>query len=107
MSQNRAAVHPLPRTAYLIMPTSQVPSLGRDRAVEIDVFADELRRDRGPRADQRPAGPDAVHAAEARFIGKHDAQSPSAPSGGPPRLAHSIRKAPFLKAFCAAMSRLG
>ena len=43
--------------------------LGRDRAVEIDVFADELRGDRGPRADRCPAGPDAVHTAEARFIG--------------------------------------
>jgi hypothetical protein len=42
----------------------------------MDVLADELRGDCGPRADRRPAGPDAVHAAEARFIGEHDAQPP-------------------------------
>ena len=77
----------------------------RNRAVEIDVLADELRGDCGPRAERRPAGPDAVHAAEACFIGKHDA--PPTPSGGPPRLPYSIRKAGFLKAFCAARSRLG
>jgi hypothetical protein len=44
-----------------------------NRAVKIDVFTDELRGDRGPRAHRRPAGPDAVHAAETRFICKHDA----------------------------------
>jgi len=62
--------------------------------------------DRGSRADRRPAGLDAVHAAEARFIGKHDAQPPATPSGGPSRLAYGISKAAFLKPFCAARSRL-
>src|SRR5256885_7628304 len=46
--------------------------LGGDRAVEIDIFADELRGDRGPRADWCPARADAVHAAEARLISEHD-----------------------------------
>ena len=32
-------------------------------------------------------------AAEARFIGEHDPQASSAPSGGPPSFSHSIRKA--------------
>ena len=45
-----------------------------DRAVEIDIFADELRRDRGPPADWCPARADAVHAAETRLISEHDAQ---------------------------------
>ena len=81
--------------------------LGRNRAVEIDVLADELRGDCGPRAERRPAGPDAVHAAEACFIGKHDAQPPPTPSGGPSCLPYSIRKAAFLKAICATRSRLG
>src|SRR4249919_4149132 len=81
--------------------------LGGDRAVEIDIFADELRGDRGPRADWCPARADAVHAAEARLISEHDAQAWTAPGSGPPGFSHSIRKAVFLKAFCAAKSRLG
>jgi hypothetical protein len=81
--------------------------LGRDRAVQIDVFADELGGHFGPRAGRRPARPRPIHAAEARFINEHDAQAPPAPGGGPPSLPHSIRKAVFLKAFCAARSRLG
>jgi hypothetical protein len=81
--------------------------LGGDRAVQIDVFADELGGHFGPRTHRCPAGPYPIHAAEARFIGKHDAQASSAPSGSPPGFPHSVRKAVFLKAFCAARSRLG
>ena len=81
--------------------------LWRDRTVQIDVFADELGGHFGPRADRRPARPQPVHAAKARFIGEHDAQVPSAPGGSPAGFLHSIRKAVFLNAFCAARSRLG
>jgi hypothetical protein len=70
-------------------------------------FADELGSDLGPRADRRPAPANAVHAPEARFIREHDAQASPAPGGSPPRFPHRIRKAVFLKAFCAAKSRLG
>src|SRR3984893_8919735 len=69
-----------------------------DRAVEIDIFADELRGDRGPRADWCPARADAAHAAETRLISEHDAQASTAPGSGPPGFSHSIRKAVFLKA---------
>ena len=55
--------------------------LWRDRTVQIDVFADELGGHFGPRADRRPARPQPVHAAKARFIGEHDAQVSSAPGG--------------------------
>src|SRR6478736_4280450 len=84
---------------------SAVP--GRDRAVQIDVFADELRGDLGSCADRRPAGPYPIHPAEARFVSEHDAQPPPAPGGSPPRCPHGIGKVAFLKAFCAARSRLG
>src|SRR5215831_20099048 len=72
--------------------------LGRDRSVQIDVFADELGSHSGPCADRRPARANAVHAAEARLIYEHDAQTPPASAGVPPGLPHSIRKAVFLKA---------
>src|SRR5262249_22274857 len=80
---------------------------GRDRAVQIDVFANELGGDTGPCADRRPARANAIHAPEARFISEHDAQPPPAPGRSPPSFLHSIRKAVFLKVFCAARSRLG
>jgi hypothetical protein len=63
-----------------------------------------LGGDLGPSANPCPAGSYPVHAPEARFIGEHDAQPPPTPGGGPPRFPHSIRKAVFLKAFCAAMN---
>ena len=81
--------------------------LGRDRAVQIDVLAYELGGHLGPRSDRRPARPWPVHAAEARFIGEYDAQTTSASPGRLPGFPHSIRKAVFLKASCAARSRLG
>src|SRR5208282_3007382 len=80
---------------------------GRDCAVQIDVFANELGCDLGPRSDRRPARPWPIDAAEARFISEHDAQIATAPGRGPPGFPYSIRKAVFLKAFCAARSRLG
>src|SRR6516225_8057113 len=80
---------------------------GRDRSVQIDVFTDELGSHFGPCADRRPARTNAVHATEARLIYEHDAQTPPASGGVPPGLPHSIRKAVFLKAFCAVRSRLG
>ena len=81
--------------------------LWNDRAVQIDVFADELGSDRRPRSDRRPARPRPVDPAEAGFIGEHDAQATTAPGGRPLGFPHSIWKAAFLKAFWAAMSRLG
>jgi hypothetical protein len=81
--------------------------LGRDRTVQIDVFADELGGDTRSCANRRPARPHSVHSAETRLISEHDAQSPPAPRSNSPSSPHSIRKAVFLKAFCAAKSRLG
>jgi hypothetical protein len=66
-----------------------------------------LGGDTGPCADRRPARANAIHAPEARFISEHDTQPPPAPGRSPPSFPHSIRKAVFLKAFCAARSRLG
>ena len=83
------------------------PVLWRDRAVQIDVFANELGGDLGPDADRRPAWPWPVDPPEPRFIGEHDSQLTAALSGSPPGFPHSIAKAVFLKAYCAAMSRLG
>jgi hypothetical protein len=57
-----------------------------------------------PRSDRRPTRPWPIDAAEARFIGEHDAQTATTPGGGPPGFPHSIRKVGFLKAFCAGMS---
>jgi small GTP-binding protein len=42
-----------------------------------------------------------------RELAARVAPLPVAPGGGPAGLPHSIRKAVFLKAFCAARSRLG
>ena len=81
--------------------------LGRDRTVQIDVFADELGGDTRSCANRRPAWPQSIHSAETRLISEHDAQPPPAPRSNPPGSPHSIRKAVFLKAFCAARSRLG
>src|SRR5262249_23063031 len=67
--------------------------LGRDGAVQIDVFANEWGGDTGPCADRRPARANAIHAPEARFISEHDAQPPPAPGRSPPSFLHSIRKA--------------
>jgi hypothetical protein len=41
------------------------------------------------------------------LIGKHDAQATTALGGSSPGLPHSIWKAVFLNAFCAAMLRWG
>src|SRR6516165_1259016 len=75
--------------------------------VQINVFADQLGSYSGPHANGRPAWPYPVHATEPRFVSKHDAQPPAAPCRGSPRFPYSIRKAVFLKASCAARSRLG
>src|SRR5580704_15475313 len=50
------------------------PVLRRDRAVQIDVFANELGGDLGPGANRGPARPWPVDPAETRFIGEHDPQ---------------------------------
>src|SRR3974390_21939 len=81
--------------------------LERDRTVQIDVFANDVGGDTGPYANRRPARPQSIHSAETRLISEHDAQPPPAPRSSPPGSPHSIRKAVFLKAFCAARSRLG
>jgi hypothetical protein len=78
-----------------------------DRAVQIDVFADQLGGYLGPCSDRRLARPWPIHAPEVGFIGEHDAQIATTPPGGPPGFPYSIRKTSFLKAFCAARSRLG
>src|ERR1700682_4658683 len=54
------------------------PILWRDRAVQIDVFANELGGDFGPDADRGPARPRPVDPAETRFIGKQDPQATAA-----------------------------
>ena len=61
-----------------------------DRAVQIDVFANELGGDLGPGAGWSPARPRVIDPAEPRFIGEHDPQATTAPGGS--RLA-------FLTAF--------
>ena len=65
----------------------------RDRAVQIDVFADELGGDCGPCSDRGPAWPWPIDPAEPRFIGEHDAQATAAPGGGLPGLPHRMWKA--------------
>src|ERR1700704_6053041 len=59
------------------------PILRRDRAVQIDVFANELGGDLGADADRCPAWPWPVDAAETRFIGEQDPQVTASPSGSP------------------------
>ena len=44
---------------------------------------------------------------EPRVCAMVKAPSPEAPGGSPPRCPHGIGKVAFLKAFCAARSRLG
>ena len=75
------------------------PILRRDRAVQIDVFANELGGDLGPDADRCPAWPWPVDAAETRFIGEQDPQVTASPSGSPLGFPHGIWKAIFFKAF--------
>src|ERR1700681_2887279 len=71
----------------------------RNRAVQIDVFANELGGDFGPDADRGPARPRPVDPAETRFIGKQDPQATASPGGSPLGFPHSIWKAIFLKVF--------
>ena len=76
-------------------------------AIQIDVFTNELGGDLWPYANGCPARSWAVHSAEARFVGEHDAQAATTPGGNQPGFPDSIGKPFFLKAFWAAMSRLG
>ena len=76
--------------------TSPIPR--RDRAVQIDVFANELGDDFGPNADRSPARPWPVDPAETRFIGEQDPQATTSPGGRPLGFPHSMWKAVFLKA---------
>ena len=71
-----------------------------DRTVQIDVFADELGGDPG----RVPIG--AQHG-RSRFIRPKRASSVNMMRSSPPGSPHGIRKTVFLKAFCAARSRLG
>jgi hypothetical protein len=64
--------------------------LGRDSAVQIYVFADELGGHFRPQAHRCPAGPYPIHAAEARFVNEHDTQASSAHRSSPTGLPHSI-----------------
>ena len=73
--------------------------LRSDRAVQIDVFANELGGDLGPGAGWSPARPRAIDPAEPRFIGEHDPQATTAPGGSPSGFPHSIWKAVFLNEF--------
>ena len=75
--------------------------------MQIDVFANEPRGDLGPDADRGPAWPWPVAAAGTRFIGEHDPQPAASPGGGPFGFPQGMWKVVFLKAFRAAMSRLG
>ena len=73
--------------------------LRADRAIQIDVFTNELAGDLRPDADGCPARSRAVHPTKPRFIGEHDAQATSTPGGSPPSFPHSIGEIVFLKAF--------
>ena len=75
------------------------PILRRDRAVQIDVFANELGGDFGPDADRGPARPWPVDPTETRFIGEQDPQATASSGGSSFGFPHSIWKAIFLKAF--------
>src|ERR1700720_295745 len=55
------------------------PILRRDRAVQIDVFANELGGDFRPDANRSPARPWPVDPAETRFIGEQDPQATASP----------------------------
>ena len=69
--------------------------LRADCAIQIDVFTNELRGDLRPDADGSPARSWAVHPAEPRFVGEHDAQAATTPGGSPPGFPHSIGKIVF------------
>ena len=58
-------------------------SASEDRAVQIDVFANELGGDFGPDADRGPARPWPVDPAETRFIGEQDPQAAASPGSQP------------------------
>ncbi len=75
------------------------PVLRTDRAVQVDVLANELGGELGPGTDWGPARPRAVDPAEPRFIGKHDPQATATPGGSSPGLPYSIWKAVFLNEF--------
>ena len=66
--------------------------LRADSAIQIDVFTNELAGDLRPDADGCPARSRAVHPAEPRFIGEHDAQATATPGGSPPSFPHGIGK---------------
>ena len=81
--------------------------LGRDRAVQINVFTYQLGGHYRPRSDRRPARSRPIDTPEPGLISEHDAQAATTTRGCPPGFPHSVRKAVFLKAFCAAMLRFG
>ena len=64
-------------------------SLRADGAIQVDVFANELAGDLRPRSIGSPARSRAVHPAETRFIGEHDAQAAATSGGSPPGSPHS------------------
>ena len=68
--------------------------LRADCAIQIYVFTNELGGNLWPDAGGCPARPRAVHPAEARFVGEHDAQAATTPGGNPPGVPHGIGK-PF------------
>ena len=71
--------------------------LRRNRAIQIDVFANELGGHLRPDAARRPARSRPVDPAETRFIGEHDPQPTAALGGRPPNLPYRAWKAAFLK----------
>ena len=81
--------------------------LGGDGAVQIDVFADQLGGHFRSGPDRHPARSGPIDATKSRFVGEHDAQTATPPGGGAAGFVHSMRKAVFLKASCAARWRLG
>ena len=81
--------------------------LRTDRAIEVDIFANELRSDVGPDAARCPARPWPVDPAEPRFIGKHDPQPPTASGCRPPCPLYGTWEAAFLKSSWAARSPRG
>src|SRR5882724_6072041 len=70
---------------------TQVPAFGQT-AIQIDIFTNELAGDLWPDTNGCPARSRAVHPAEARFVGEHDAQAATTPGGSQPGFPDSIRK---------------
>ena len=70
-------------------------------------FADQLGGHFRSGPDWRPARSGPIDATKSRFVGEHDAQTATPPGGGAAGFVHSMRKAVFLKASCAARWRLG